>query len=60
MMMFFGGRQNLVNPGMYRLVLTVDGTELSQPIRIEPDPNHPNPIAASDGEDGDEDEDRDP
>jgi photosystem II stability/assembly factor-like uncharacterized protein len=60
MMMFFGGRQNLVNPGMYRLVLTVDGQELSQPIRIEPDPNHPNPIAVSDGEDGDEDEDRDP
>jgi len=58
-MMMFGGRQNLVNPGMYRLVLTVDGKELSQPIKVEPDPTHPYPIAASDG-DGDEDEDRDP
>jgi hypothetical protein len=33
-----GGRGNTVPPGDYRVVLSVDGQELSQTIRIEPDP----------------------
>jgi hypothetical protein len=56
-MSFLGGRPNVVNPGTYRLVLTVDGVELSQPIRVEADPTQSGPIITSGG---DEDEDLDP
>jgi hypothetical protein len=52
---FLGGGPNQVGPGTYRLVLTVDGVEYSQPLHIQPDPNHPQAtINASSGEDGEE------
>jgi photosystem II stability/assembly factor-like uncharacterized protein len=51
---FFGPPPGQVNPGMYRLMLTVDGVELSQPMRVEPDPNQPGPIITSDGDEDDE------
>jgi photosystem II stability/assembly factor-like uncharacterized protein len=39
MQMFFGfGGGKLAPPGRYRVVLTVDGVEMSQWLRIEPDP----------------------
>lgn len=36
-----GGGGGFVAPGTYRVVLTVDGTEYSQPITVELDPNAP-------------------
>jgi len=42
-MSFFGGGPPQVSPGTYRLVLTVDGTELSQPLRVVPDPTYSGP-----------------
>jgi photosystem II stability/assembly factor-like uncharacterized protein len=39
--MFFGGQPNLVPPGVYRVVLTVDGAELTQWLRVAPDPSQP-------------------
>jgi photosystem II stability/assembly factor-like uncharacterized protein len=47
MMMFFGAPVPRVGLGIYRLVLTVDGAEVSQPVRIEADPTQPAPITAS-------------
>jgi photosystem II stability/assembly factor-like uncharacterized protein len=38
---FFGGRTGQVSPGMYRVVLTVDGVEKTQWLRVNPDPNQP-------------------
>jgi photosystem II stability/assembly factor-like uncharacterized protein len=38
-MMFFAGPATLVPPGRYRIVLTVDGVELVQWLRVEPDPS---------------------
>jgi photosystem II stability/assembly factor-like uncharacterized protein len=35
---FFGGAAAQVKPGVYRVVLSVDGVELSQWVRVEPDP----------------------
>jgi photosystem II stability/assembly factor-like uncharacterized protein len=46
-MSFLGGAVPRVGPGTYRLVLTVDGTELSQPIRVESDPTQPASITTS-------------
>jgi hypothetical protein len=41
-----------VPPGLYRVVLSVDGKDYTQTIRIEPDPNAPNiEIVADDSED---------
>jgi photosystem II stability/assembly factor-like uncharacterized protein len=37
----FGGG-NLAGPGIYRVVLSVDGTELVKWLKIEADPAHPN------------------
>jgi photosystem II stability/assembly factor-like uncharacterized protein len=54
-MSFLGGRQPQVSPGTYRLVLVVDAAELSQPIRIEPDPTQPGAVLLS-NEGGDDDE----
>ncbi len=57
----FGGRgagvfSQPVQPGVYRVVLNVDGKELAQPLRVETDPNGAsNAIAAG----GDEDDDGD-
>ncbi|HEV3258854.1 MAG TPA: PDZ domain-containing protein, partial [Gemmataceae bacterium] len=39
-------------PGMYRVVLTVDGREMAQPVRVEPDPVVPNSIATPAGQSG--------
>jgi hypothetical protein len=57
-----------VNPGMYRVVLSVDGKDYTQGLRVEADPNAAtNAIAAGDGDDdgdmdidADRDTDRDP
>jgi photosystem II stability/assembly factor-like uncharacterized protein len=43
----FGGRPNQVAPGMYRVVLAVDGTETSQWFRVEADPSQTGTILAS-------------
>ena len=44
---FFGGRlggSGLLAPvGTYKVVLTVDGKEYSQPLKVEADPAYPNP-----------------
>src|SRR5262249_37884622 len=37
-----------VSPGMYRVVLTVDGKDFAQSLRVEADPSLPAPIYASD------------
>jgi hypothetical protein len=51
------GRALAVSPGLYRVVLTVDGKEFSQTIRVEPDPNGPMiELADDDDEMNDEDE----
>jgi photosystem II stability/assembly factor-like uncharacterized protein len=41
---FGGGR---VASGTYRVLLTVDGAEFGQPLRVEDDPNVPGPILAA-------------
>jgi photosystem II stability/assembly factor-like uncharacterized protein len=46
----FGGR--MVEPGIYRLVLTVDGQEITQSLRVERDPAAPANVIAS-GEEAD-------
>jgi photosystem II stability/assembly factor-like uncharacterized protein len=56
----FGGDRRDVpaKPGMYRVVLTVDGQEHKQGLKIEPDPTTPNAVltdAPDSGEDDDED-----
>jgi hypothetical protein len=38
---FFGGAAKRVPPGMYRVVLTVDGVEVAQGLRVEADPARP-------------------
>jgi photosystem II stability/assembly factor-like uncharacterized protein len=43
-------RPSLVPPGMYRVVLTVDGEEHSQGLRLEADPNAPPAVIAADEE----------
>ena len=42
-----GGGARPVSPGTYRLVLTVNDKESSQPLRIEPDPTVPAEILAA-------------
>ena len=42
---------------MYRIVLTVDEKEYSQPVLVEADPNAPRDMIAIGGGDGDDDED---
>jgi len=50
MLMFLGGRPNLAPPGRYRLVLTADGVELTQWLRLEVDPTQAaSSTAAEDG-----------
>jgi photosystem II stability/assembly factor-like uncharacterized protein len=51
-MSFFGGAIPQISPGIYRLVLTVDGTEFSQPLHVEPDPTYSGPIVTVEEEDG--------
>jgi hypothetical protein len=48
----FGG-QNAAAPGMYRIVLTVDGKEYTQSLKVEGDPNRQGPIIAEEDEDED-------
>jgi hypothetical protein len=48
-----GGRA--VAPGTYRVLLTVDGEQFTQSVRVEADPASPNGLFASDGEQSDED-----
>jgi hypothetical protein len=52
----FGGAQ-LVAPGIYRVILTVDGQEFTQTVRVDPDPTLPNHILAAQGEGAIPDED---
>ncbi|HET6572056.1 MAG TPA: PDZ domain-containing protein [Fimbriiglobus sp.] len=56
-----GGRGELigpqVQPGMYRVVLTVGGKEYAHPLTVELDPNAPRDLIATEiGDDQDEDE----
>jgi photosystem II stability/assembly factor-like uncharacterized protein len=60
-----GGRQGrpggfaaraLVPPGEYRVVLTVDGQDFTQTVRVEADPNGPVPSTVADEEDNEEEE----
>jgi photosystem II stability/assembly factor-like uncharacterized protein len=44
---FFGGPAQQIKPGVYRVVLNVDGTELSQWVRVEPDPSEISSTIAS-------------
>jgi photosystem II stability/assembly factor-like uncharacterized protein len=48
----FGGGQ-LAAPGMYRVVLTVDGKEFTQSLRVEADPSAPTSLIAEEDDDGD-------
>jgi photosystem II stability/assembly factor-like uncharacterized protein len=51
------GRLQAVPPGLYRVVLTVDGKDFTQTVRVEPDPNAPYlEIAADDDEAQDKDD----
>ena len=52
-----GFRPDVPPPGMYRVVLIVDGKEFTQPLRVEADPTLATPLIASDGEAPDFDED---
>jgi photosystem II stability/assembly factor-like uncharacterized protein len=45
-----GGFGQALQPGTYRVVLTVDGEEFSQPLRIEADPLGATPIIAAERE----------
>jgi photosystem II stability/assembly factor-like uncharacterized protein len=50
----FGGRGGIPGraaaPGMYRVVLTVDGKEFTQPLKVEADASAPSTIIAEDDE----------
>ncbi len=48
----FGGGVT-VAPGVYRVVLTVDGKEFTRPVRVMADPSAPASILTSDGDDDD-------
>jgi hypothetical protein len=41
-----GFAQGFVNPGVYRVILNVDGQELAQTVKVEPDPTMPHAIIA--------------
>jgi len=47
---FFGGLAQQAKPGVYRVVLMVDGTEHSQWFRIEPDPSEAGTTIATEPE----------
>jgi photosystem II stability/assembly factor-like uncharacterized protein len=49
------GFGRLAAPGMYRVVLTVDGQEFTQPLRVEADPDAPTSLLASEEDDDDVD-----
>jgi photosystem II stability/assembly factor-like uncharacterized protein len=56
-----GGRPGgglLPIPGMYRVVLTVDGKEFTETLRVEADPVAPTPLIAAEEEIDDDDADR--
>jgi hypothetical protein len=50
-MPFFGGQAKPVPAGVYQVVLTVDGTELTKWLRVEPDPSQP-AAAVAEGNEG--------
>ena len=50
------GRIQPVPPGSYRVVLTVNGKDFTQTVRVEPDPNAPYLEIAADDEEQDENE----
>jgi photosystem II stability/assembly factor-like uncharacterized protein len=50
-MTFFGGPRQQVKPGVYRVLLTVDGQEFSQWLRVDPDPSEPTAIIAAEEDD---------
>ena len=43
-----------IAPGMYRVVLTVDGEEMAQSVRVEADPTTPGAIITGDEQDEEE------
>jgi hypothetical protein len=48
----FGGRP--VPPGMYRVVLSVDGQDYTQDLRVEADPSAPNGVIIADEDEEDD------
>jgi hypothetical protein len=54
----FLGRVQTVPPGLYRIVLSVDGKDYAQTLRVEPDPSLPlaEQLAADEGQEQDSDE----
>jgi photosystem II stability/assembly factor-like uncharacterized protein len=54
----FLGRVQTVPPGLYRIVLNVDGKDYTQTIRVEPDPSIPlaEQLVADEGQEQDSDE----
>jgi photosystem II stability/assembly factor-like uncharacterized protein len=53
-----GRGQSVAPPGMYRVILVVDGQELTQPLRVELDPALRTPPIMAEEEDADEAEER--
>jgi len=51
---FAFGPRIAVPPGDYRIVLDIDGRELTQSIRVEADPNGPRPPVAADDDEEEE------
>ena len=47
-----------VQPGGYRVVLTVDGKEFSRPLAVELDPNAPRDLIATEPEEEEDEEER--
>ena len=50
MMMMAAGPAKLAPPGRYRVVLTVDGVELTQWLRVEPDLSQSTNVLAEEDE----------
>ena len=55
----FAGRLQVVPPGSYRVVLSVDGKDYTQPLRVEADPVRSSDASASGGPDDQDDDDKD-
>jgi hypothetical protein len=55
-----GGGLRGVAPGTYRIILTVDGEQFTQALRVEGDPAFPNGLIAQDGDDDGEEYEQDP
>ncbi len=52
---FFGGGRRIATAGEYRVIMTVDGEDFAQTLRLEGDPNQ-SPGRAIGDDDGDDDD----